>query len=206
MKKKEKKSKPTNKRKKDENLKKLFRKRIAWDIRDFYISLYRTRMSVFVGRVFVSVCITVPSTKRPVQEHAEVHEHVLHGDVHCWVHTEDRRIRREGKLSHIRQPHPSHRALSKIYSEYYKKKRKKKERESFNYVTPSDRVMWKISTYRDVFDLISFLRFRNLWLAIESSYCRYIQFIVFIAIMKEFTVQAILWWDIYVREKSCITM
>lgn len=55
------------------------------------------------ARVFVSVCIAVPSAKRRVQEHAEVHEHVLHGDVHRRVHTEDRRIRRQGKLHYKHQ-------------------------------------------------------------------------------------------------------
>lgn len=62
-------------------------------------------LSLF-GRVFVSVCIAVPSAKRRVQEHAEVHEHVLHGDVHRRVHTEDRRFRREGKLHHANEPQP----------------------------------------------------------------------------------------------------
>lgn len=59
---------------------------------------------VSVGRVFVSVCIAVPSAKRRVQEHAEVHEHVLHGDVHRRVYTEDCRIRREGKLHYANKP------------------------------------------------------------------------------------------------------
>lgn len=77
------------------------------ETRDF-ISLY---VCLSVGRVFVSVCIAVPSAKRFVQEHAEVHEHVLHGDVHCRVHSEDRRIRRKGRL-HILSTPLSHRALS----------------------------------------------------------------------------------------------
>lgn len=65
--------------------------------RDTRFKLIRTYVCLS-GRVFVSVCIAVPSAKRFVQEHAEVHEHVLHGDVHCRVHTEDRSIRREGRL------------------------------------------------------------------------------------------------------------
>lgn len=68
------------------------------------VGLY-VRLSVSLGRVFVSVCIAVPSAKRRVQEHAEVHEHVLHGDVHRRVHTEDRRIRRQGKLHYTNKPH-----------------------------------------------------------------------------------------------------
>lgn len=62
------------------------------------LGLYVRTYVCLSGRVFVSVCIAVPSAKRIVQEHAEVHEHVLHGDVHCRVHTEDRSIRREGRL------------------------------------------------------------------------------------------------------------
>jgi len=68
--------------------------------RDF-IGLY---VCLSVGRVFVSVCIAVPSAKRFVQEHAEVHEHVLHGAVHCRVHYEDRRIRRKGRLHILSTP------------------------------------------------------------------------------------------------------
>lgn len=78
-----------------------------------FIGLY-VRLSVSLGRVFVSVCIAVPSAKRRVQERAEVHEHVLHGDVHRRVHTEDRRIRRQGKLHYTNKSHlPSSNRLSK---------------------------------------------------------------------------------------------
>jgi len=76
------------------------------------LSLYVRTYVCLSGSVFVSVCIAVPSANRFVQDHAEVHEHVLHGDVHCRVHTEDRSIRREGRL-HISPNIPlSHRALN----------------------------------------------------------------------------------------------
>jgi len=65
--------------------------------RDIRLKLVRTYVCLF-DCVFVSVCIAVLSAKRFVREHAEVHEHVLHGDIHCRVRTEDRSIRREGRL------------------------------------------------------------------------------------------------------------
>lgn len=83
-------------RREEGRAKKMRKRSRSHETRD--LGLYVRTYVCLSGRVFVSVCIAVPSTKRTVQEHAEVHEHVLHGDVHCRVHTEDRSIRREGRL------------------------------------------------------------------------------------------------------------
>ncbi|KAL2726961.1 Voltage-dependent calcium channel type A subunit alpha-1 [Vespula squamosa] len=57
----------------------------------------------------------VPSAKRGVQEHAEVHEHVLHGDVHRRVHTEDRRFWRQDSIVNR-----DHRSLVRTITNFFK--------------------------------------------------------------------------------------
>lgn len=66
------------------------------ETRDF--SLYIRTYVCLSDSVFVSVCIAVPSAKRFVQDHAEVHEHRIHVPVRLRVLTEDGSIRREGRL------------------------------------------------------------------------------------------------------------